>query len=84
LGAISQQVAALIEAGEIVYVHCRAGIQRAPLVACAVLLQMGWKLPDAFRLVSSRRSVAAMTDAQMAVLRELNTTKSSLAGMSRA
>jgi protein-tyrosine phosphatase len=68
---ISKQVAALIEAGEIVYVHCRAGIQRAPLVACAVLIQMGWKLPDAFRLVSSRRAVAAMSDDQLAVLREL-------------
>jgi hypothetical protein len=71
LNGVSKQVASLIEAGEIVYVHCREGIQRAPLVACAVLLQMGWTLPNAFRLVSSRRAAAAMSDAQLAVLREL-------------
>jgi Dual specificity phosphatase, catalytic domain len=81
LNRISKQVTALIEAGEIVYVHCRAGIQRAPLVACAVLLQMGWKLPDAFRLISSRRVVAAMSDAQVAVLRELDMSRAPVASL---
>jgi Dual specificity phosphatase, catalytic domain len=81
LTGISRQVAALIEAGEIVYVHCRAGIQRAPLVACAVLVEMGWTLPDAVRLVSSRRAVAALSDAQVAVLRKLDASRGSTAGL---
>jgi hypothetical protein len=69
---ITRQIAALIESGEIVYVHCRAGVQRAPMVACSVLVQMGWNLADAFRLVSSRRGVTAMNEPQLAVLRELS------------
>ncbi len=80
LSAISKQIAALIESGEIVYVHCRAGVQRAPLVACAVLVNMGWTLGDAVRLVSTRRAVAAMTESQLAVLREMETSVTSVPG----
>ena len=70
LRQVSSDVAGLISHGEVVYVHCRAGIQRAPTVACAVLMQMGWSLADAYRAVSSRRAVAAMTEEQLAVLRQ--------------
>jgi protein-tyrosine phosphatase len=68
---VSSHVASLIAQGEVVYVHCRAGVQRAPLVACAVLIQMGWSLPDAYRSVSSRRGVTAMSEDQLTVLRAL-------------
>jgi protein-tyrosine phosphatase len=71
LDRLSKDVATLIQQGEVVYLHCRAGVQRAPMVACAVLLQMGWSLPDAFQLVTKRRAVAAFSDAQVAVLRDL-------------
>jgi Dual specificity phosphatase, catalytic domain len=71
LDRLSKQVSVLIQEGEVVYIHCRAGVQRAPMVACAVLLQMGWSLPDAFQLVRRRRAIAALSDAQVAVLREL-------------
>jgi rhodanese-related sulfurtransferase len=70
LRQVSSDVASLIAQGEVVYVHCRAGVQRAPTVACAVLMQMGWSLADAYRVVSSRRAVAAMSEAQLAVLRQ--------------
>jgi protein-tyrosine phosphatase len=73
LDRLSQQVADLIQQGEIVYLHCRAGIQRAPLVACAVLVQMGWALPEAFQLIRRRRAAADLSDSQVAVLRELRT-----------
>jgi hypothetical protein len=46
-------------------------------------MQMGWKLPDAFRLVSSRRAVAAMSDSQLAVLRELDITLAPVASLER-
>jgi hypothetical protein len=69
---LTKQIAALIESGETVYVHCRAGLQRAPMVACAVLVQMGWTLADAFRLVSSRRGITAMNEAQLVALRTLD------------
>jgi hypothetical protein len=42
------------------------------MVACAVLVQMGWSLADAFRLISSRRGITAMNEAQLAILRELS------------
>lgn len=70
LHQVSGDIASLIGEGEVVYVHCRAGIQRAPTVACAVLMQMGWSLADAYRVVSSRRAVAAMSEEQLAVLRQ--------------
>lgn len=69
---ITKQIAALIDSGEIVYVHCRAGVQRAPMVTCAVLVCMGWALADAFRLISSRRGVTAMSEAQLGVLKKLS------------
>jgi hypothetical protein len=47
LEAISRPVAALMGAGEIVYVQYGAGVQRSPLVASAVLIQMGWRLSAA-------------------------------------
>jgi atypical dual specificity phosphatase len=70
LRQVSSDVAGLIAQGEVVYVHCRAGIQRAPTVACAVLVQMGWSLADAYRVVSSRRAVVEMSEQQLAVLRQ--------------
>jgi protein-tyrosine phosphatase len=71
LYAISKHVSALIQGGEIVYVHCRAGVQRAPMVACAVLMQMGWPLADSYRLVAARRLVAALTEGQLDTLKSL-------------
>jgi protein-tyrosine phosphatase len=71
LGEVSQQIATLIDSGETVFVHCRAGVQRAPLVGCAVLMQMGWSLPDSFQLVKARRAMVAMSEGQLALLREL-------------
>jgi protein-tyrosine phosphatase len=46
LNQVSSDVASLVAQGEVVYIHCRVGVQRAPLVACAGLMQMGWSLPD--------------------------------------
>jgi protein-tyrosine phosphatase len=71
LARLGRHIARLIQQGQVVYVHCRAGIQRAPMVACAVLMYMGWTLADAYQLVSSRRAVAAMSEEQLLVLRRL-------------
>lgn len=67
----SAQAARLINDGAIVYIHCRAGVQRSPLVACAVLMQMGWGLSDAYQLIRSRRTLTAISEAQLAVLTKL-------------
>jgi hypothetical protein len=68
LDAVSARVAAVLGQGHTVLVHCRAGVQRAPMVACATLVQLGWPLADAVRLVRQRRTVTDLSEAQLAVL----------------
>jgi protein-tyrosine phosphatase len=39
------------------YIHCAAGVHRAPMMTLAVLRAMGWKLEDAMREIERRRPV---------------------------
>ena len=71
LRAAARSVSELMGAGRTVLVHCHAGVERAPTVACAALVLQGWSLEDAYRRVIERRSVAAPTDGQLASLRTL-------------
>jgi protein-tyrosine phosphatase len=41
-----------------VFIHCAAGVHRAPMMALAVLGSMGWDLEDAMQLIEKRRPVA--------------------------
>jgi len=41
-----------------VFIHCAAGVHRAPMMALAVLGSMGWTLEDARELIERRRPVA--------------------------
>jgi len=41
-----------------VFIHCAAGVHRAPMMALAVLGWMGWDLDDAMQLIERRRAVA--------------------------
>jgi hypothetical protein len=40
------------------FIHCAAGVHRAPMMALAVLCSMGWKLNDAMDLIERERPVA--------------------------
>jgi protein-tyrosine phosphatase len=40
------------------FIHCAAGVHRAPMMALAVLGSMGWSLEDAMQLIEGRRPVA--------------------------
>ncbi len=40
------------------FIHCAAGVHRAPMMALAVLGSMGWDLEDAMQLIEGRRPVA--------------------------
>src|SRR5450631_865978 len=73
LDSIGATVAQLLGEDAVVLVHCREGIQRGPLVVCAALLHLGWPLSDAARLVRARRRLAAMSEAQLEVLRVVAT-----------
>jgi len=41
-----------------VFIHCAAGVHRAPMMALAVLGSMGWNVEDAMGLIEKRRPVA--------------------------
>ncbi len=49
---------ALEEAEAKVYIHCAAGVHRAPMMALAVLRAMGWPLEDAIDIIETQRPVA--------------------------
>jgi len=49
---------ALDEAETKVFIHCAAGVHRAPMMALAVLSSMGWNMDDAMELIEGRRPVA--------------------------
>jgi protein-tyrosine phosphatase len=48
-----------------VYVHCQSGVGRSVCVACAVLLRMGFSLPEAYDAVRRKRPEAVVSDKQI-------------------
>ena len=51
-------LAALEKNGAKLFVHCAAGVHRAPMMTLALLGVMGWTLEDAMDLIEGRRPVA--------------------------
>ena len=45
-----------------VYIHCAAGVHRAPMMTLAVLRVLGWSLEDAKELIQRRRYVVDFAD----------------------
>jgi protein-tyrosine phosphatase len=54
--------AALDEPGTKVYIHCAAGVHRAPMMAAALLCSLSWKLSEAIRLIETKRPVVDFAD----------------------
>ena len=50
-------LSALDERGSKVFVHCAAGVHRAPMMTLALMGSMGWKVGDAIQLIEGRRPV---------------------------
>ncbi len=48
---------ALRDPGAKIFVHCAAGVHRAPMMALAILRASGWKLEDAIDTMQSLRPV---------------------------
>jgi protein-tyrosine phosphatase len=55
-------LAALNDDGAKLFVHCAAGVHRAPMMALALLGAMGWTLDDAMDLIEGRRPAADFAD----------------------
>jgi protein-tyrosine phosphatase len=51
-------IEALDQPGTKLFIHCAAGVHRAPMMALALLCALGWKLSDALRLIETRRPQA--------------------------
>ena len=45
-----------------VFIHCAAGVHRAPMMALAVLRAMGWSLEDAMETIDEKRDVVDFAD----------------------
>src|SRR6476659_108608 len=50
-------IEALDQPGTKLYIHCAAGVHRAPMMTLALLCALGWKLSDAMKLIAVRRPV---------------------------
>ncbi|HKD90851.1 MAG TPA: hypothetical protein VKB56_03080, partial [Terriglobales bacterium] len=48
--------------GARIYIHCAAGVHRAPMMTLAILRATGWSLTEAADLLVSRRPVADLAD----------------------
>lgn len=44
------------------YIHCAAGVHRAPMMTLAVLRALGWNMEDARQLLEARRPVVDLAD----------------------
>jgi hypothetical protein len=55
-------IAALEEEKSKVYIHCAAGVHRAPMMTLAILRVLGWPLKDGINLIEGRRYVVDFAD----------------------
>jgi|SRR5579871_5826183 len=55
-------LAALEQDSAKVYIHCAAGVHRAPMMTLAILRALGWSLKDASQLLLSKRHVVDLAD----------------------
>ena len=63
-------LAALDEPEAKLYIHCAAGVHRAPMMTLAVLCAMGWELDAAKDLVWQRRYVVDFADVYVQSVRD--------------
>jgi protein-tyrosine phosphatase len=52
------------------FIHCAAGVHRAPMITLAVLCAMGWRLNDARKLIEQRRPVVDFAEVYVRSVQE--------------
>jgi len=55
-------LAALEDPEARVYVHCAAGVHRAPMMTLAVMCALEWEIEEAMTLIETRRPVVDFAD----------------------
>jgi predicted protein tyrosine phosphatase len=53
---------ALDKEGTKLFVHCAAGVHRAPMMTLAILCSMTWEISEALRVIESKRPVVDFAD----------------------
>lgn len=53
---------ALDKDGTKLFVHCAAGVHRAPMMTLAILCSMNWEISEALRMIESKRPVVDFAD----------------------
>jgi protein-tyrosine phosphatase len=53
---------ALDQDGTRLFIHCAAGVHRAPMMALALLCSLSWNLEDAINLIEAKRPVVDFAD----------------------
>ena len=67
-------IAALDQPETKLYVHCAAGVHRAPMMALAVLRALGYALDEAMELIETRRHVVDFADVYVRSVERFMTT----------
>jgi protein-tyrosine phosphatase len=57
------------------YIHCAAGVHRAPMMTLAVLCSMNWKIGEAMELIETRRPVVDFADVYVESVRRFLETR---------
>jgi protein tyrosine phosphatase (PTP) superfamily phosphohydrolase (DUF442 family) len=60
--AVEFALEALDKPASKIYIHCAAGVHRAPMMTLAIMRAMGWPLEKAKELIQSRRYVVDWAD----------------------
>jgi protein-tyrosine phosphatase len=63
-------LAALENDGSKLFVHCAAGVHRAPMMTLALLGVMGWNVEDGMQLIEGRRPVADFAEVYLRSVEE--------------
>ena len=74
-------IAGVVQGGGRVYIHCKAGVGRAPTMAAAYFLSQGMTLDEAIALIKQARPFITITPPQMAGLRGMRWRRRRRSGM---
>ncbi len=66
---------ALEDPGARLYIHCAAGVHRAPMMTLAVLCAMDWKIDPAMHWIESKRPVVDFADVYVESVRHFLETR---------
>ncbi len=80
LADLAREVVGALGREEVVLIHCHAGMGRAATAACAVLMEIGYSLTEAYGTVRDARPVIAPTTPQIALLQQLDRARQRAAG----